>query len=281
MKPDDNTLTLTRFKRIATYEPTPDEPPFLGMYVDVETTGLDPEVDEIIELAIQPFLFTASGRVICTLDPLTGREQPSKPIPPLVTTITGITDEMVAGLRINDSAVENLVVNAEIVVAHNAEFDRQFCERRIPIFQDLRWGCSNEDVPWREIGLTSTKLEWLLFKHCGMFYDAHGAEQDCAVGVHLLSTKLPNGHTALEAVLSAMRETYARIYATDAPFEVKDALKARGYRWNPKKKVWWIDVPVDGEHREELKWLAAEGGCVQPTVYRFNARKRFSNRIGR
>lgn len=79
----DDTLTLTRFKRIENYEPTPDEPPFLGMYVDCETTGLDPEVDEIIELAIEPFMFTASGRVVCTTDALAWREQPSKPIPPV------------------------------------------------------------------------------------------------------------------------------------------------------------------------------------------------------
>ena len=68
--------------------------------------------------------------------------EPSEPIPLEVTALTGIMDDMVAGQRIDDSAVSAFVDDAVIVIAHNAGFDRKFAERYWPIFQRKAWGCS-------------------------------------------------------------------------------------------------------------------------------------------
>ena len=43
--------------------------------------------------------------------------------------LTGITDAMLAGQRINLDAVEAFIEQADLVIAHNAGFDRPFCER--------------------------------------------------------------------------------------------------------------------------------------------------------
>jgi DNA polymerase-3 subunit epsilon len=55
--------------------------------------------------------------------------------------ITGITDDMVAGHRIDETAVNGSVDDAVIVIAHNAGFDRKFSERYWPIFEEKAWGC--------------------------------------------------------------------------------------------------------------------------------------------
>jgi DNA polymerase-3 subunit epsilon len=45
-------------------------------------------------------------------------------IPPEITNLTGITDEMVAGHSIDDRAVNDLLGRVVLIIAHNAAFDR-------------------------------------------------------------------------------------------------------------------------------------------------------------
>jgi DNA polymerase-3 subunit epsilon len=69
------------------------------------------------------------GRIASVSDRFSAFDEPSIPIPPEITVITGITDEMVAGHRIDEAAVDAFVDDAVIVIAHNAGFDRKFSER--------------------------------------------------------------------------------------------------------------------------------------------------------
>jgi len=65
------------------------------------------------------------------------------PTPLEVTKITGITGAMVVGHRIDEAAVAAFVADANIVIAHNANFDRKFAEGLRPAFIDkpspARW----------------------------------------------------------------------------------------------------------------------------------------------
>ena len=61
-------------------------------------------------------------------------EDPHCPIPDAITELTGITEEMVRGKRIDDARVAALLAEASLIVAHNASFDRPFIERRLPAF---------------------------------------------------------------------------------------------------------------------------------------------------
>ena len=96
----------------------------------------------------------------------------------------------------------------------------------------------------------------------GFFFEGHRAIDDCLAGIEVLSRTLPvSGRPALSALLKSARATTVKIRAVGAPFEVKDDLKARGYRWNPgndgNPKAWWTDVP-EVDLPGELEWLAAE-----------------------
>ncbi len=69
-----------------------------------------------------------------------------------------------------------------------------------------------------------------------------------------------------------------------APFDKKDVLKQRGYRWSDGTqgscKAWWISVPGDLEN-DELSWLASEvysRGTDAVEISRVNAIDRFSIR---
>src|SRR4029077_12748496 len=87
------------------------------MLLDTETTGLDQRKDEVIELGMVKFEYLPDGRVVGVRDLFSSFNEPSVPIPTEVTALTGITDKMVAGQRIDDAAVSAFVEDAVIVIA--------------------------------------------------------------------------------------------------------------------------------------------------------------------
>ena len=95
----------------------------VGVVLDVETTGLDPKKCEVIEMGMVKFAYLADGRMTHVIDNFGALNEPTNPIPPEITDLTGITNEMVAGQHINASAVSAFVADANIVIAHNASFD--------------------------------------------------------------------------------------------------------------------------------------------------------------
>lgn len=87
--------------------------------VDLETTGLDPRADAIVELAAVRFV---QSRVA---DRYVTRVDPGRPIPPESTRIHGITDAMVAGAPTLDEVLGRLeaVFDQHVLVGHGIEFD--------------------------------------------------------------------------------------------------------------------------------------------------------------
>ena len=254
-----------------------------GLYLDVETTGLYPERDEIIELGMVRFSFSAEGEILATDPPFSRLNQPSKPIPAEITRLTGITDAMVAGQAIDAAEVEGFVEPAVIVIAHNAGFDRRFVERAFPIFAGKAWGCSISDVPWREEGFEGSRLGYLAMRH-GFFFDGHRATDDCHAVLEILARDLPaSGEPALKRLLDNARKPTLRLWAIGSPFETKEILKARGYRWNAGEngnpKSWYIDLPEDGME-DELAFLKNEvfHRDANPRIDKINAFDRYSDR---
>ena len=125
-------------RRLKPFEPTPAEEgaaTWTGLVVDTETTGTDPERDEIIEIAMLRFRYGDDGRIVGAGEAWQGLRQPSLPIPPEATAVNGITDAMVAGQTIDPDEVAAFIASADLIVAHNAAFDRPFLERFCPAFQ--------------------------------------------------------------------------------------------------------------------------------------------------
>jgi hypothetical protein len=127
-----------------------------GLFLDTETTGLDSARDEIIELAMVPFTYGLDGEVYAVGEPFQQLREPSKPIPPEITAITGIDNAMVAGQSIDPNAVAHFAAPASLVVAHNAAFDRKFLERFSETFNTKPWACSMSEIDWVGAGVSLT-----------------------------------------------------------------------------------------------------------------------------
>jgi DNA polymerase-3 subunit epsilon len=228
-----------------------------AVIVDVETTGLDPAADEILELAMLSFDYSMDGGFVCPVESFERLRDPGRPIPAEVTVLTGITDQMVAGASIDSSEVAAFVGQAALVIAHNAQFDRRFCERLFPIFTEKPWACSFREVGWADEGFESARLSQLASAY-GLFFDGHRALNDCEAAVELLGRPLPrSGRTAISALLESARRPRWRIRAEGAPFALRDFLKRRGYRWEP------------GDHSRRGAW------CTEATEEAFEAECKF------
>lgn len=228
------------------------------MVLDTETTGLDSQGEKIIELAMLSVLVdTATGLPVGPVTVYESFEDPGRPIPPQITEITGIDDSMVQGQRIDDAAVAALVAQADVVVAHNAGFDRPFVEARLPVFAGKAWACSFMGIDWKKEGRGSAKLEFLAAER-GWFYDAHRALVDCHALLQVLASPLADGQTGLARLLAGVGQIRYKLRATGAPFEAKDKLKARGYRWDAEGRVWWCSLGSDLLLDAECAWLKAE-----------------------
>ena len=263
--------------------PSPPAGSRLGLVIDVETTGSDVRGDEVIELAMVRFAYSPEGEVLGVVDTFQGYHEPTRAISAEITALTGISAETVAGHRLDADAVGAFVAPAEIVLAHNAGFDRRFAERLHPWFSTKRWGCTMGEPPWREEGFEGTKLAYLAAQS-GFFYDKHRALADCLATLELLARPLPvSGRSGLAHLLERARRPCWRLWAEGAPFEHKDSLKGRGYRWSGgddgRPRAWWIDL-VEEALDAELAFLREHvyGGHVEPLRRRVTAYDRYSER---
>ena len=93
--------------------------------LDIETTGGSPTRDGVTELGAVKVRAGAAGETFSTL------VEPETHIPPGIERLTGITNEMVAGMPRLDSALPRLVEfwGDDVLVAHHAPFDMGFLGR--------------------------------------------------------------------------------------------------------------------------------------------------------
>lgn len=153
--------------------------------LDIETTGLDPEKDAIIEIGAVRF----NGRRIegewNTLI------HPGRRIPAFITQLTGITDQMVLQAPPLQAVLADLVhfVGDAPILGHNVRFDLSFL-RRQRIFKE------NE-------GLDTYELAAVLLPNAGRY--------NLGALAQALGVPLPATHRALDDARAA-RGIYLRLY---------------------------------------------------------------------
>lgn len=251
--------------------------------IDTETTGLKAELgDRIIDLAIATCEYgRETGKLYRIVDRYESLEDPDAPIPPEITRLTGITDDMVRGQRIDEAGVARAMDGVGLVVCHSARFDRAFLEARYPTFANKHFACSLEEVPWALWNMGSSKLDYIGFRF-GLFHEGHRARADVDMLLALLSQKVPDGEEdVLSVLLASARAPSWRIHAFGLPIENKDYASARGYRWNDGKfntpRAWWIETRDENAEREFLGSL----GCKNPQVIRQTALERYRSLAAR
>lgn len=106
--------------------------------IDTETTGLDAEVDRIVEIACVVYV----GGV--ELERVSLLVNPGRPIPKASSDVTGIDDEMVKDAPPFAAIADQLmaILNGAVPLAYNAEYDRKVLQAEI-----ARCGLTPAQVP--------------------------------------------------------------------------------------------------------------------------------------
>lgn len=218
--------------------------------IDFETTGFTAGTDEVIEIGLVQVAYSPSlGKITEIIEITSQLECPKQAISELITGVTGITNEMVAGKRIDDTHVARIVNSSSVLIAHNAQFDRAFFDIRFPEMANKVWACSVKDFNWSAHGFESAKLEYLLLKN-GYFYDGHRAATDCLAMVQLFES-VPN---ALPELLANAQKSSFKIIAKGVAYDDREVVKKRGYRWDAANRYWWTIVS-DDDYAEETAFL--------------------------
>ena len=213
--------------------------------IDIETTGLDSQRDEIIELGICIAEYSNYYGVVNITEFWSLLEQPSKAISPEITKITGITDEHVAGCRIDDQFVSDALSGVDFIIAHNASFDRKFFDKRFPHLANLKWSCSMTETDWRSRGYETKALRYLLMDN-GFFFDGHRAGIDAIATAWLMRCDWDAFRDVKD---SAFRDNYT-VRVIGNSFAIKDELKGVGMSFT--------DCKVNGKH-----WFISGLGLVE------------------
>lgn len=111
---------------------------------DVETTGLDPLANEIIEIGA---LKVRDGKVS---ERFMEFIKPTASISPAITSLTGITDEMVAGARTRRSVVADFLdfCGEDVLIGHNVSFDYSF----------MKCSAAADGLPFEKMGIDTLKI---------------------------------------------------------------------------------------------------------------------------
>jgi DNA polymerase-3 subunit epsilon len=278
-----------RLVPILNFGPATGGPTKRVLILDTETTGLDSRSENIIELAMLAVdLDLQTGQLVGEVEVYEDFEDPGRPIPPEITKLTGITSKDVQGQKLDEAKIKDMVERADLIVAHNAGFDRPFVENRLEVFEHKAWACSFAGIDWKAQGLGSAKLEFLC-SELGWFYDAHRAQVDCHALLRVLSSPLKSSAetkplNGLQQLFKSAENARTVVKAFGSPFETKDKLKARGYRWDAEARVWYTAVKSAEALETEAAWLKSEvygGRSARIGLETQDALVQFSSRSGK
>lgn len=276
---DETTRILHRITRLAEWEAPADAgPPHMTIAVlDLETEGLDPQYHQILELAVSLITIDAGGRILQVDGPYTRLRDPGRPIEKHISSITGITDEMVTGKDINPAKVAAFLGRAQACLSFNVAFDRRHLEILVPEVAAMPWICAMADVPWRDLNFDGRAQGYLLAQ-AGMFNPvAHRASDDVESLVNLLAHECHDGRTVMGHALAGALAPSWRFEATDLPYRFRPDVYRHGYSWAHKhslrhklvrpgdfedERTWYHDlvgrdpsiVPVDWVERYRSDW---------------------------
>ncbi len=283
----DDYKVLRRIKPRKEYSQLLPGEEFLNLLVlDTETTGLDLfKGNKVIEIGgVLIEVEKSSGRIGRVLAEVSMLEDPGRDLDPENQKVHQITNEDLKGKSFDDQRFESVCKRADLILCHNADFDRPFLEDRYPFLKNKVFTCSYKQLDWAAEGYETAKLTNIALKQ-GKFYEAHRALTDCYTLVDLLNEPFNRaGRMPLQIILEKAHRITYNIGALRADFAMKDVLKDEGFRWDPESKLWNQLCENNEDVRNTVRFLQEKVYLTKKpillAVTKITPESRFSNRPG-
>lgn len=220
--------------------------------IDVETTGLNPKTEKIIEVGA---VKVRNGKIVERFDSLV---HPGRRLTERITELTGITDEMLKDAPLPEKVIPEILdfIGGDILLGHSIMFDYSFLKRAavnlgLMKSKDNRYGIDTLKIArccLRE--LESRSLPFLC-KYYEIPHEAHRAEKD-AEATALLYGKLVEGFG--KTAESSLFDPVQLVYQIKREAPANKAQKERLYLLVQKHKL-VIDYEIDRLTRNEASRL--------------------------
>ena len=162
----------------------------IGGCIDVETTGLDPQYDEVVELAVVLFSYSHNS-ITGIIDIYTGLREPAVPISKSAYNAHGLSEQELKGHQLDIKRIESLIEQADFIVSHGTSFDMEFAAGIVPSIKNKSWYCSMKNINW----VGSRSLQNLFELHGIETEKPNRALSDVKGLLSLLSKKNSKGET--------------------------------------------------------------------------------------
>ena len=214
--------------------------------IDTETTGLDENKDEIIEIGCILFNVTSKSVLsqVSFLFPVSSNE--AEHVNGISAEVTNIKQPWEDGLNF----FLKLVNCSDLIVAHNVEFDKKwFGKGKLPKLEK-KWVCSLEDINWsfqnnlkQRPSVTDLALSFSI-----PVWRLHRALTDC----FYISEVFKKCENLEELLIKATEPRF--LYKALVSYEERSLAKKAGFRWNdPAQGSWAKKLTLEEANSLEFK----------------------------
>jgi DNA polymerase-3 subunit epsilon len=210
--------------------------------VDTETSGLDPKTGELLEVAVALWSFDL-GLVQAGSIPVRAEANAAHAVNGIPLALVRDFGRSRDGL---DVWLAGMTAGADAIVAHNADFDRQW----LPELHGRPWICTCNDVTWPE-PVQSRSLTAIALAHGVGVVDAHRALTDVLTIVRLFGAVQARGHSVHDLLEAGLRPKAT--YRALVSYDDREKAKQAGFRWDAGRKVWVRKMAVEDASKLPFK----------------------------